>query len=253
MAKHVANPSPDHAAANETSAAFCDQLFANLQQRIDALQRSKVQRWCCLFPEGQKRFAYVTHRKRMSRLEIWFSGNPDLQANYPQLEIRSRAPTVGGWKGFDSRFYIDDLAQIPPATDLLVATSLDRDSQSPEIVNLFPNEVPDDAPLWEGTVRKVSVNSYERNDQARGLCIDHYGANCSICGFNFADTYGPAVEGFIHVHHLQLLSQIDGEYVVDPIKDLRPVCPNCHAVLHAKKTPYTIEEVKAFLDDPHHA
>ncbi|MDY6960261.1 MAG: HNH endonuclease, partial [Halobacteriota archaeon] len=34
----------------------------------------------------------------------------------------------------------------------------------------------------------------------------------------------------------------------DPVNDLRPVCPNCHAVLHKKKPPYTIEELKNVLD-----
>ncbi len=34
-------------------------------------------------------------------------------------------------------------------------------------------------------------------------------------------------EGFIHVHHLKPLSEVGYEYRVDPIRDLRPVCPNC--------------------------
>jgi predicted HNH restriction endonuclease len=44
--------------------------------------------------------------------------------------------------------------------------------------------------------------------------------------------YGPLAEGFIHVHHVKQLSEIGAEYEVDPVADLRPVCPNCHAVIH---------------------
>lgn len=43
----------------------------------------------------------------------------------------------------------------------------------------------------------------------------------------FTDMYGDIGKDFIHVHHLL----IGEEYVVDHIKDLRPVCPNCHAML----------------------
>jgi 5-methylcytosine-specific restriction protein A len=53
--------------------------------------------------------------------------------------------------------------------------------------------------------------------------------------------------GFTHVHHLKLLSTVGSGYQVDPIEDLRPVCPNCHAVIHRREPPYSIDEVRAFL------
>jgi 5-methylcytosine-specific restriction enzyme A len=53
--------------------------------------------------------------------------------------------------------------------------------------------------------------------------------------------------GFIHVHHLTPLSSLGTDYEVDPIRDLRPVCPNCHAVLHRREPPYSPEEVQQFL------
>lgn len=54
-------------------------------------------------------------------------------------------------------------------------------------------------------------------------------------------------EGFINVHHLKSLSEISQEYALDPIKDLRPVCPNCHAMLHRNKPAYTIEQLKDII------
>lgn len=50
--------------------------------------------------------------------------------------------------------------------------------------------------------------------------------------------------GFIHVHHINQISDIGKEYEVDPIKDLIPVCPNCHAMIHSKRPAFTIEEIK---------
>ncbi|WP_337946952.1 MULTISPECIES: HNH endonuclease [unclassified Pseudoalteromonas] len=78
------------------------------------------------------------------------------------------------------------------------------------------------------------VNSYERNLKARSECIKEYGVSCTVCGFNFEETYGKRGKGFIHVHHIVPISDIGDEYQVDPIRDLRPVCPNCHAMLHRK-------------------
>jgi predicted HNH restriction endonuclease len=32
------------------------------------------------------------------------------------------------------------------------------------------------------------------------------------------------------------------------VRDLRPVCPNCHATLHHREPPYSLEEVRQFLE-----
>jgi 5-methylcytosine-specific restriction protein A len=44
------------------------------------------------------------------------------------------------------------------------------------------------------------------------------------------------------------VADIKGKYEVDPIKHLRPVCPNCHAMLHRQEPPFTIEELKEKLN-----
>lgn len=84
----------------------------------------------------------------------------------------------------------------------------------------------------EGHVRSVKVNVYERSSVARGKCIEYHGLSCKICGLNFGERYGKLGEGFIHVHHLKPLHTIGKDYVVDHKKDLIPVCPNCHAMIH---------------------
>jgi len=117
-----------------------------------------------------------------------------------------------------------------------------------EIVEVFPDEVSEtDESLLEGKVRKVNVNIYERNPIARQLCIEHYGCKCVICTFDFEKIYGNIGQLFIHVHHLIEVSTIGDQYSVAPIQDLRPVCPNCHAMLHKKKPAYTIEEIRNHL------
>ena len=102
-------------------------------------------------------------------------------------------------------------------------------------------------PLVEGAVRQVLVNRYERDPLARRRCVAHYGPTCVACGFSFGGAYGPSVDGFIHVHHLKPLSEIGSEYVVDPVADLRPVCPNCHAVIHLGGGCLSIEQVRQLV------
>lgn len=99
----------------------------------------------------------------------------------------------------------------------------------------------------EGKTSTILVNSYERNSEAREACIQHYGAKCCICDFSFGDAYGSNYADYIHVHHICPLASVKKEYVVDPIADLRPVCPNCHAVIHRHRQPLTILQVKALL------
>jgi 5-methylcytosine-specific restriction enzyme A len=116
------------------------------------------------------------------------------------------------------------------------------------ISNLLPEEVESPAKYIEGASKVVSVNTYERNAEARIKCIEHYGFNCSVCSFDFEKTYGGIGEGYIHVHHLIPLAEIGQEYHLDPIKDLRPVCPNCHAIIHRTQPALTIEQLKNHLE-----
>lgn len=121
----------------------------------------------------------------------------------------------------------------------------------PEIekyISALPEEIGIHPILTEGAVRTISVNAYERNVLARKACLEHYGPICVICEFDFSKTYGLQFEGFIHVHHLIPLHEIKGEYQVDPVKDLRPVCPNCHAVIHHGNETSSIAQVKQFLE-----
>lgn len=107
-----------------------------------------------------------------------------------------------------------------------------------------PDEISTTDKLTEGSVKQVYVNIYERNVNARKRCITHHGCICSVCLFDFEKTFGEIGKGFIHVHHIKEISNIGKEYVVDPINDLIPVCPNCHAMLHKMKPAYTIQELK---------
>lgn len=129
----------------------------------------------------------------------------------------------------------------PAKTATLLAVSISQ-SQQPEEFPISP-----DGQHLEGSLRRVFVNKYERNPKARAACLAHYGCRCTVCGMDFASIYGKQAKGVIHVHHLIPLSTISAEYHVNPITDLRPVCPNCHVVVHLRVPPFAVDEVKQML------
>jgi len=112
--------------------------------------------------------------------------------------------------------------------------------------DLFNVKNDSETSFLEGKANRVFQTRYERDNGARKICLDHYGYKCKVCDFDFLETYGLIGFKFIHVHHLIEVSN-NGVRQTNPIKDLRPVCPNCHAMLHKKNPCYTIEELKIMI------
>ena len=116
----------------------------------------------------------------------------------------------------------------------------------------LPEEIDDDeaATVSEGARRTIQVNVYERDPNARRKCIAKWGLKCSVCSFDFGERYGEIGEGFIHVHHRKPLNEIGEQYELNPITDLRPVCPNCHAMLHRCSPAMGIDNLVGLLCHP---
>ncbi|MGB5159189.1 MAG: HNH endonuclease [Desulfobacterales bacterium] len=94
--------------------------------------------------------------------------------------------------------------------------------------------------------RRINTH-YERNLKARRKCIEHYGYVCSICEFDFHEKYGEIGKEFIEVHHVNPIHEKQGEYEINPLKDLITVCSNCHSILHRRAKPIQIEELKTLI------
>jgi len=167
---------------------------------------------------------------------------PDEDGVLPLSQLQAGPLAAVNWSTQASGISIAPLAA--SLLEKLWRAFLEIRGQSPTVT---PEEVLAPALYFEGASRTVTVNAYERDPRARKACIEHYGDKCVVCGFDFAAAYGELGKGFIHVHHVVSLAEIGESYIVDPVRDLRPVCPNCHAMLHRRADVLPVKELQRIV------
>lgn len=160
-------------------------------------------------------------------------GRPELSMEYSVLKLE-----------FRSLFTKSDLDEaqrrLSTVPDYAWRKNVEPDSN-------FAGEIDNNSIFTEGAKKQVTVNFYERCLKARKACLDKHGYRCKVCNFSFLEIYGEIGKNFIHVHHIKPLAGISEEYKIKPAKDLVPVCPNCHAMLHTKSPPLSVDELKLIL------
>ncbi|MET1087354.1 MAG: restriction endonuclease [Arthrobacter sp.] len=103
------------------------------------------------------------------------------------------------------------------------------------------------------SVAVIQVNRYERDEDARRICLAFHGTSCAACGFSFEASYGGSGAGFIDVHQIVPPAMLGRGYQLDPIADLVPLCPNCHAMAHlGVTTPRTVSELRSMVSAAGH-
>ncbi len=111
-----------------------------------------------------------------------------------------------------------------------------------EIYWRFPESEPVEQ-VPQGTPNKQRERRISRSD--RMACIGHYGEKCWVCGIDFVEVYGEIGEGVIHVCHNDITNTSSA---VDPISQLRPICPNCLAMLHRRDSMiHSVDELRDYL------
>jgi len=112
----------------------------------------------------------------------------------------------------------------------------------------FATDLPD---YPEGSQMKSDATRYVRDPRNRSKCLKYHGYSCKACGLDFGEQYGPIGKGFIEVHHTIPVSQMGGSYIIDPVKDLVPLCSNCHSIAHRdrhQQKPRSVFEIKELLE-----
>ena len=100
----------------------------------------------------------------------------------------------------------------------------------------------------EGALATVQANRYERDRRNRAAAIAIHGTACKGCNLEMGARYGSVASGFVEIHHVTPVSQLGPGYVIDPERDLLPLCPNCHAVVHRRSPPFTVAELRELLE-----
>lgn len=247
---------PNHDNASNESQGLCQNLLKELRKYNSDVTLNESKDTCAVFVEGRNRFAYVYHRSKGEFIRVYFRGDisvaPALQKEL-SITINIRPKIEKGWdKEFPYFMEIDSNEQILVAAKIVylnaypLSEKKSRKKEHTEHVAI-PEELPKNistTSFFEGSAKTISVNIYERNPIARKICIAHYKCTCQICKFDFESVYGDLGRGIIHVHHILPLSQIGEGYRVDPLSDLIPVCPNCHAVIHRKNPHLSVDVLK---------
>jgi len=108
----------------------------------------------------------------------------------------------------------------------------------------------------EGRRKTVTSQFYERSKYLRDRAIDFYTKNgvivCEACGFDFYKTYGEIGRGYIEIHHQKPVYQYEetdfSRVVSNALRDLIPLCANCHRMVHRKKeNPLSLDELRQII------
>lgn len=115
----------------------------------------------------------------------------------------------------------------------------------------------EDDTVVEGKSVETVYKSKKRSAMLRETAIEHYRdkdghIKCCVCGFDFWETYGELGHHFIQIHHEHPICEYEDEgtvqSLIDAVKNVKPVCANCHCMLHRKrKKCLSIDELKKHI------
>jgi len=205
--------------------------------------------------EGEELFAFINlgvagrtghdwpnQYNDIARELIWF-GKTNTHSNQPVIkklldgEIKFHA--FGRWNNKNTRFAYLGAGKVSSFTDNVDVNG----SNAIRILFQLHDEIADSdtgravqevSTQYNSGYAKILVNRYERDPYLREQCLEANGFKCAVCEFDFLSIYGELGRDFCHVHHIHPLSEGGTELNIDPIRDLIPICPNCHAMLHRK-------------------
>jgi predicted HNH restriction endonuclease len=122
--------------------------------------------------------------------------------------------------------------------DFIESNGFSEEERKQIIDNDFSNLV-----IEEGYIRSNHVQTRSRSTKLVEIAKKHFSVDnkiyCDACRFNFEDFYGDIGKGFIEIHHLKPIFVYNGnveQSIEDALKNLVPVCSNCHRIIHRKRS-----------------
>lgn len=168
--------------------------------------------------------------------------------------IRRTFPRWKAWSNLHGRITVEvsqsllgGLAALITKANPDVKRYFSRDLRVPTRVELEAPEKVIRKSYLEGQKKERVLELISRNYRLAIEAKKKWGLDCQICGFNFEKTYGPLGREFIEVHHLRQLARQDGKGSKITVEDVRPVCSNCHSIIHRRKDMLLLRKVKRAL------
>lgn len=171
--------------------------------------------------------------------ETQAAGEDGWPANWRQLDLRlRRSPAVVNTEDYAANDAETEAWAIRFTGLVLALVPVERlDETAP----------PNPEGLPEGASIRIEVNRYERSRINRANCLALHGTRCKACDLDLGERYGEIGDGFIHVHHIVPVSKLGAGYIVDPLTDLVPLCPNCHAIAHRTDPPASVGSLQTMM------
>ncbi|PKG24407.1 hypothetical protein CWS01_07120 [Niallia nealsonii] len=202
-------------------------------------------------------YEYLFHGRSHRWIDEYVIGlNPSESRGYQAMGILHYIGLKSKHKGFFEKSNLDDaLVEIKrQSSDFkLLIENLDYVNQAKKIESKLASDIDaeqseEDGYYKDGAIKYYHGKRYERNPVNRRKAIEIHGLDCKVCGFNFEKNYGKRGADFIEIHHLNQLSTLEEETIVNPETDLIPLCSNCHRMIHRKKdVVLTVEELKEIM------
>jgi hypothetical protein len=121
----------------------------------------------------------------------------------------------------------------------------------PSITGERPGETQALQEFSEGRRSSAERQFFARNPALVKAAKQRYGYKCQACDFDFAQSYGDLGDRYIEAHSLNPLSERDpslwNENLTTSTDDIRVVCSNCHRMIHRRKPPLLIEQLREIL------
>lgn len=139
------------------------------------------------------------------------------------------------------------LEELSPAEAASTVASLAAPVLAMIVALIGIEDVEADASALEGSPIEQISRRYERRAVNREICLTLKGRRCWCCNLDFGQRYGLEADGFIEVHHRIPASEMGPGYLLNPLRDLFPVCSNCHSVIHLSHPPLEPDALRSRL------
>jgi len=197
-----------------------------------AFARPLIQRMSEASIESRIAFAALAaEATKQSRLTFRINGSDTVPADYEKWPKE--------WKTFDLTLRKHGLVfeELAPKDAAAILAGISAMLFAMAVTLIGVDAVDADDSAHEGASTEQISKRYERRAVNREICIALKGRRCWCCDMDFGTVYGPDADGFIEVHHKVPVSGMGPGYLVHPVRDLFPVCSNCHSVIHLAQPP----------------